>query len=59
MPADVRAAVRLWLMCRKWGSGGIGGAAVLPGGGGLGDQPAALIDAFALLDRMLENDNAR
>lgn len=59
MPHDVRAAVRLWLMCRKWGSGGMGAGAFLPGGGGLGDQSAALVDAFALLDRMLENDDAR
>ena len=39
-------AVRLWSLCR----GGMGGYAVLPRAGGALDQPAWLMDAFAIMD---------
>lgn len=36
--------IRLWRLC----AGGFGGG-VLPCAGGAGDQPAAMMDAFALM----------
>lgn len=42
--------VDLWLRCRAAGATMLGGVAVLPGSGGMGDQPAALMDAFDILD---------
>ena len=35
---------------RAAGATMLGGVAVLPGSGGMGDQPAALMDAFDILD---------
>ena len=33
-----------------------GSVAALPAAGGVGDQPAALLDAFALLDSMVKEE---
>lgn len=54
VPAQYRAVVQLWLRCREFG-GGMGGRA-LPGPGGVGDQPAALMDAFRALDGMMAEE---
>lgn len=42
------------MMCRRFGAAGLfgGSAGGLPGSGGVSDQPAALVDAFAMLDVM-------
>jgi hypothetical protein len=45
--------VDLWQDCRRFGGAGalgMGALLALPCAGGVGDQPAALMDAFALLD---------
>jgi hypothetical protein len=42
----------LWALCRS--GGGMGGIVKHPPGpGGMGDQPAALMDAFAMIDRLM------
>lgn len=50
MPGWVFGVVDLWLRCRR-NMGMLGSFTALPCPGGIGDQPAALMDAFALLDR--------
>jgi hypothetical protein len=47
--------VDLYLHCRARAAGPLGGAAVpaLPCAGGYGDQPAALMDAFDMLEQMI------
>jgi hypothetical protein len=51
LPAWVWPVVDLWLLCRR--HAGIGGAP-LPCPGSVGEQPAALMDAFRLLDRAMQ-----
>jgi hypothetical protein len=56
VPEPWHAFVRLWAACR----GGMGGIAHWPDAGGVGDQAAWLVDAFALLGtiyaKMTENE---
>ena len=47
MPRQIFEIVDLWFCCRR--VGGVDGKA-LPASGGVGDQPAALMDAFMMLD---------
>lgn len=48
------------MRCRASGGGLVGGT-ILPGAGGMADQPAALMDAFDILDAATrqEQDDAR
>lgn len=50
IPAWVFAVVDLWFACRRH-MGMMGSFTALPSAGGVGDQPAALMDAFMLLDQ--------
>jgi hypothetical protein len=42
----------LWVVCRPPGPMG-GRQHLMPGPGGAGDQPAALTDAFQMIDQLL------
>lgn len=53
MPRQIYEVVDLWLACRRAGAMK---ATALPCIGGVGDQPAALMDAFAFLDDMIGKD---
>jgi len=54
LPRWALFTVDLWLRCRSRGTGPLGGGApVLPSAGGLVDQPAALMDAFDMLEQMV------
>lgn len=57
VPRWAFAVVDLWMRCRAAGNAMIGGA-VLPGAGGMTDQPAALIDAFDMLDAAMKQEQA-
>ena len=48
LPAWVWPVVDLWFMCRRYASPIVGQA--LPCPGSPGEQPAALMDAFLILD---------
>lgn len=50
VPRDVFSVVDLWIACRR--------DKALPSAGGSGDQVAALVDAFAALDRMMNDVGA-
>lgn len=53
LPRWALFTVDLWLRCRARGGGGMGGGVpALPGPGGVSEQPAALMDAFDMLDQM-------
>ncbi len=45
--------IDLWQLCRV--NAGPFGGRVLPCAGGPGEQPAALLDAFAMLDGMVKD----
>jgi hypothetical protein len=47
----------LWAVCRTPAPMG-GTLHLLPCGGGAGDQPAALMDAFQMIDQILAERNA-
>lgn len=49
IPQRIFAVVDLWLACRR-NMGMMGSFTALPCAGGVGDQPAALMDAFGMLD---------
>jgi hypothetical protein len=52
LPAWIWPVLDLWALCRS--GGGMGGIVKHPPGpGGMGDQPAALMDAFAMIDRLM------
>lgn len=55
-PAWARALAEAWARLRQARGGGLGGIGpmVLPRSGGLMEQPALAIEAFALFDRWLE-----
>lgn len=61
VPRWAFSVVDLWLRCRPL-AGKLGGPSPLPCSGGVGDQPAALMDAFDMLDALLaaeqSNDDA-
>lgn len=59
LPAWALFTVDLWLRCRARGGALGGGTPIMPGPGGYGQQPAALMDAFDLLEMMVsEKDDA-
>ncbi|HEV7658833.1 MAG TPA: hypothetical protein VGO55_03205 [Allosphingosinicella sp.] len=47
--------VDLWFTCRR-NMGMMGSFTALPCSGGVGEQPAALMDAFALLDSNIDKE---
>ena len=51
--------VRLWLRCRRYGGGGglVPSVTLFPAGGAMGDQPAAMLDAFDILERIARERN--
>lgn len=53
LPAWALQVVDLWLRCRRYGAASLLGGAgtpALPCGGAVGEQPAALMDGFDMLD---------
>jgi hypothetical protein len=55
VPAWAFAVVDLWFTCRR-NMGMMGSFTALPCSGGVGEQPAALMDAFALLDSNIDKE---
>lgn len=55
LPAWIWGVLNLWLTCRR-GGGMMGTFTALPCAGGVGDQPAALIEAFAILEKAAKED---